>query len=174
MLLVLSVNTLMKKTIKNFMEDYFFKFIVVMSLLLLSVSCDPAKSGNPESGSAPSGLCAVLYPASDSFRSSREGRVNATIVNGGTGNTAIDMWSLGQSMLALIVTRDDTGERMLTVGPATPRSPEEMKKYPKIMKPGEKIEISYTLHMFYPELPRGKYTVRMASLPSNSVSVIIR
>ncbi len=174
MIVAASINKYMKKTIKSFMEDYFFTLIIVMSLPLPIVSCGIEKIGKQKSGTTPSGLHAVLYPESDSFRSSREGRVNARIINDGTGNATVDMWSLGQSMTALIVTSDSTGERMLTVGPSMPRSPEEMKKYITILKPGDTIEISYTLHVFSPELPRGRYLVRMASIPSNNVAVIIK
>jgi hypothetical protein len=156
------------------MKDYFIKIIIVMSLPAFVVTCGSAKSKNPDTGSSPSGLHAVLYPSSESFRSSREGRVNAVIINSGGRDVTVDMWSLGQSMSALVVTRDDTGERMMPVGPATPRSPEELRNYLKILKPGEKIEVSYTLHIFSPGLPRGGYSVRMAHIPSNNVSVIIR
>jgi hypothetical protein len=171
---VLSFNNLTETAIKNFMKGYFIKLLIVMSLPALVVACGSVKPKNPGTGSSPSGLHAVLYPSSESFRSSREGRVNAMIINSGSSDVAVDMWSLGQSMLALVVTCDDTGERMLPVGPATPRSPEEMRNYLKILKPGKKIEVSYTLHIFSPGLPRGGYSIRMAHLPSNSVSVIIR
>jgi hypothetical protein len=171
---VILINTLMKRTIKNFMKDFFFTLIAVMLFLPLSGSCDTVKSGKPEKGTVQSGLRAVLYPDSESFRSGREARVNARIINGGSSDANVDMWSLGQSMIALKITREDTGERMLPVGPATPRSAEEMKRYIKVLGPGEKIEICYTLHVFSPELPRGTYHVQMATLPSNSVSITIR
>lgn len=168
------VDTLMKRAIKNFMKDYLFTIIAVMSLMLLSFSCDTMKSRKHEKGAVPSGLHAVLYPDSESFISSREGRVNARITNGGSTEAYVDLWSLGQAMIALTVTRTDTGERMPPVGPATPRSAEEVKRYKKALGPGEKIEVIYSLHIFSPELPRGAYHVRMAILPSNSVTIIIK
>lgn len=75
-------------------------------------------------------------------------------------------------MTALEIINEENGERMQPVGIAAPDSPDTMQI--KVLKPKETIEISYTLHIFSPELPRGRYRIQLRSIPSNKVHIIIQ
>ncbi len=118
-------------------------------------------------------LSARLYPGHASFSTSRNARVFAEITNTGTAPVEINLWNLGQSVLALDI-RNGRGERMLTIGPSTPQAPEVIKRYRKALDPGKHVEIEYNLNIFSPELDAGTYSVKMFSLPSNTVRVSIR
>jgi hypothetical protein len=83
------------------------------------------------------------------------------------------MWVFGQEMYVLEV-KDASGKRILTIGPSTPVSEEERKKYIRVMRPGERMDLEYTLHIFSPELEPGRYTVAMPGVPSNTVRFRIR
>lgn len=120
------------------------------------------------------GLYGVLVPEHLTFHASHDATVSAVIVNGGSKEETVNMNFLGQPMYALSVTNDATGEPMMTIGPATPLPPEAMKRYLRTLQPSEQLEVEYSLHIFSPELPKGRYTVRMSSLPSNRVQLIIR
>jgi hypothetical protein len=146
---------------------------------LLFWGCNETGSGRrPEINadflkSRPKGLLALLYPESAAFGSSRESVVKAVIINNGDKEIQVNLWDLGQSMLALDIL-DSHGNRKLTIGPSTPLQLKEMKKFMRIMKPCDQIDIDYNLNIFSPDLPPGKYSVRMVSIPSNTVHLIIR
>ncbi len=150
-------------------------FLFLVALLLLSgrIQAADGPGGAAPREDAAGRLSARLYPDHASFSTSRKARVFAEIINIGAAPVEINLWNLGQSMLALDI-RNGRGERMLTIGPSTPQTPEVMKRYRKTLDPGKRIEIEYNLNIFSPELAAGTYSVKMVSIPSNTVRVSIR
>ncbi len=155
------------------MRAIFFLFLAALLLLSGRIqAADGPGSAAPQEDAA-GRLSARLYPDHASFSTSRKARVFAEITNVGAAPVDIDLWNLGQSMLALDVT-NGSGERMLAIGPSTPQAPEVMKRFRKTLDPGKSIEIEYTLNIFLPELAAGTYSIKMFSIPSNTVRFSIR
>ncbi|MBN1532397.1 MAG: hypothetical protein JXA20_07030 [Spirochaetes bacterium] len=121
----------------------------------------------------PKRLCARLYPSDASYGAGHEAMLRCLLVNNGKSDVTVDLWTVGQPMYVLDVT-DESGKRIPAIGPSTPVGPEERKKYLKVLGPGERMDLEYTLHIFSPELPPGRYTVTMPGVPSNTVRFRIR
>ncbi|MBW2454856.1 MAG: hypothetical protein JRI68_10110 [Deltaproteobacteria bacterium] len=125
------------------------------------------------SAPAAAGLQAVVSPDGAEFPSSQAGTLTVTIRNDGAEPATLQMDILRSGILSLDVF-DADGKRIPTIPPPMPLTPEEMKRAQETLPPGQSRKLTYTLHMFSPQLPPGQYTVRMRGMPSNAARFTIR
>lgn len=129
------------------------------------------ESAAPEPDGA--GLRAVVSPDGAELPSSQAGTLTVTIRNDGAEPATLAMDVLRSGILSLDV-YDGDGKRIPTIPPPMPLTDEEMERAKETLLPGQSRELTYTLHMFSPQLPPGEYTVRMRGMPSNTARFTIR
>ncbi len=119
-----------------------------------------------------SNIFLTLGPEGARFDSSINARLTGVVENRDSGPVEVDMCVLGSAILALEF-RNAAGKRMLTIPPGMPPTAEQRKKCQATLKPSEKRKVTYGIHIFSPELPKGSYTVRASRVESNSISLTI-
>jgi len=92
--------------------------------------------------------------------------VSASIANHGPTNCTVNMWATENEILALEVL-DPKGQVLPPVPPALP--PPDVKRYERVLKPGESLKFTYTLDEYMVETPPGMYRVRLRRIPSNEL-----
>jgi hypothetical protein len=149
--------------------------LVLVSIMGLSLACSPTRSHEPRPTSTPAetgDVVLTLQPDGARFDSSLDGDLTGVIENQGDEPAEIDLCVLGSPILSLVF-HDASGQRMPTIPPGMPPSPEEQAKCLVTLAPGDSKTVSYGLHIFSPMLPEGTYTARASEIPSNVVSFTI-
>ena len=123
----------------------------------------------PSAETPDAALRAVLSPDGATFPSSVRGAITVEFRNEGSDDEVLRMDVLGVGILSLDVF-DARGERIPTIPPPMPPTPEEMENAKETLAPGESRRVEYSLHMFSPPLPVGTYTAKMRDVPSNTVT----
>jgi len=68
---------------------------------------------------------------------------------------------------------DSAGQRIPTIPPPMPLTPEEVEAAKEQLAPGQSRRIDYSLHMFSPPLPAGTFTAKLRDIPCNAVTFTI-
>ncbi len=109
----------------------------------------------------------MIESDSSSYVSCRNVSIKAQLINKADHVKHIFPELLENSVLALTV-YNEKGERIPTVPPGVPKNGPFVE-----IQPMESLDLSYTLNMFSPELPKGKYSIRMNQFVSNELHIVI-
>jgi hypothetical protein len=114
----------------------------------------------------------TLGPDNANFDASVSAQLTGVIENSDPAPVEVDMCVLGSAILSLEF-HNAAGERMFTIPPGMPPTVEQQKKCQATLAPGAKRTVTYGIHIFSPELPKGTYTARASGLSSNTVTFTI-
>jgi hypothetical protein len=128
----------------------------------------PSAASSTATATKPALVLTLSVPR-PSFGSSIDASLEAVLENRGPTPAMADLCVIESPILSLEF-HDAAHERVLTIPPGMPPTAEEQARCQKTLAPGEKRKISYGLHIFSPELPKGEYTARARGIESNTVS----